>query len=339
MIRRDYPIPVSAVTDSEARPPLAVRREELPLLATDAYPLWGRLFVPAGAVLGTVIVNGATAVPQSYYDAFASNLAARGMRVVTYDYRGIGRSRPGALRGFQATMSDWAERDARAVFAHVRERFLGPVALVGHSFGGQLLGLVDELGQANGMLLVGAQFGYYGHWPAFDRARYALLWRAAVPLLTAGFGYLPGRAGLGADLPAGVAREWARWCSHPDYLMGYNPAARERFARLRAPIAFYSFSDDDYAPAGAVQALLSVLPGASVQHQRISPRDLGVEAIGHFGFFRRRFEQSLWADAASFLTAVLEGRHPDSPPARRRPFDPWAVEREEIMADLEFGRA
>ena len=28
--------------------------------------------------------------------------------------------------------------------------------------------------------------------------------------------------------------------------------------------------------------------------KRIAPRDIGVESIGHFGFFRAAFEPTLW---------------------------------------------
>jgi predicted alpha/beta hydrolase len=42
-----------------------------------------------------VLIAPATAVPQGYYAKFARYLAAtQGFRVVTLDYRGIGRSKP-----------------------------------------------------------------------------------------------------------------------------------------------------------------------------------------------------------------------------------------------------
>jgi predicted alpha/beta hydrolase len=35
--------------------------------------------------------------------------------------------------------------------------------------------------------------------------------------------------------------------------------------------------------------------------QRIAPDDVGATAIGHFGFFRRRFEPTLWPRAGDWL--------------------------------------
>src|SRR5262249_22174902 len=84
------------------------------LVTSDGYSLGATLFAPPFPGLAPVIVNGAPAVPQGYYRRFAEFLAARGLRVLTYDYRGVGASRPAELAGFDATMTDWARLDAAA---------------------------------------------------------------------------------------------------------------------------------------------------------------------------------------------------------------------------------
>jgi predicted alpha/beta hydrolase len=299
----------------------------LALPAIDGFVLAAHVIEPRRP-RGTVVVHGATAVPASYYHAFAEYLAARGLRVLTYDYRGVGGSRPASLRGLPATMTQWAELDARAAQAWAHQRG-DDVAVVGHSFGGQLIGLLDDLRGARGALLVGSQLGWYGHWPWRERARLAALWYAAVPAITAVAGYLPGRFGLGVDLPAGVAREWARWCRSRHYLVDHHPAAAARLARWDRPTALYSFTDDTFAPPGAVAALLDRLAGAPLEHRRIAPAEVGLSALGHFGFFRPR-AASLWPAAARFLDAALAGEVP-APPA-------W-IETAEIEADLHYGRA
>jgi predicted alpha/beta hydrolase len=280
--------------------------EPVELIARDAFSLGAALFLPKGTALGTVIVHGATAVPAGYYRRFAEFLAHHGLRVLTYDYRGIGASRPGALRGFRASMSDWAKLDADAAHALVAREFPGqPLATVGHSFGGQLIGLLEAAGEVRGSLLVGAQLGYFGHWDALDRLRLGFIWRALVPTLTASFGYLPGQLGIGEDLPRGVAEEWARWCSSPEYLISHHPEARQRFASFDKPLLFYSFTDDKFAPRRAVDALVSSLKGAQLEQRRIHPGEHGGQPIGHFGFFKQRFERTLWMEAVRFLSGVL----------------------------------
>lgn len=299
----------------------------LSLRAADGFAIGARVFEPRRP-RATVVIHSATAVPQTYYAAFAEFLATRGLRVLTYDYRGIGESRPPSLRGFAATMRDWAELDVRAAHRWATEHD-DDVLLIGHSFGGQILGLVDELRDVRGAMLVASQLGFYRHWPWPTSLRYSLMWRALVPAIVGAAGYLPGRAGLGVDLPGGVALEWARWCRHPEYLVGHVDGAAERFARWDRPTLLYSFTDDPFAPRRAVEALVARLAGAPLDHRRIAPRDLGADELGHFGFFRPRAAR-LWPDAARFLDATLLGdvRFADSA---------W-ITPEEIEEDLQFGR-
>src|SRR5688500_5285118 len=108
-----------------ARPPLIacsmVRGTEVIMrvhemtIEADDYPIAARRYEPEHA-RATVLVHGATATPQRYYAAFGNALASAGYRVITYDYRGIGASRPKSLRRFAASMTEWAEKDARAAY-------------------------------------------------------------------------------------------------------------------------------------------------------------------------------------------------------------------------------
>ena len=312
------------------------RGQPFTIVAADGFKLGARLFPPEGPALGTVIIHGATAVPQRFYEPLASWLQSRSLRVVTYDFRGVGESRPPSLRGLDADFDDWAVLDARAAHREVRALAGGAwPAAIGHSFGGHLLGLVDELREISGMALVGSGLPYYGHWPTpIDRARLQVIWRALVPAFTGVFGYLPGAAGLGSDLPAGVARQWARWCTRPEYFMDDHPEARARFARFDRPLLVYSFTDDQYAPEPAVKHLMRSLTAAPIDHLRIDPSDLGARTVGHFGFFRRAAETTLWPGLLRFLESVITGQKPvvESP----QPWSPPTAD--EVMRDLQFGR-
>src|SRR5476649_328120 len=73
--------------------------ETVAIPCRDGYRLVGRLWRPAhGCGSGTVIVNPATGVLARYYHHFARFLTEQGFTVLTYDYRGIGESRPRRLR-------------------------------------------------------------------------------------------------------------------------------------------------------------------------------------------------------------------------------------------------
>jgi predicted alpha/beta hydrolase len=80
-----------AVT-AEAQP------EKLALIARDGYRLGATLYRAAADVDRVVLVMAATGVPQEYYGQFATYLAERNCGVLTFDYRGIGRSLHSALR-------------------------------------------------------------------------------------------------------------------------------------------------------------------------------------------------------------------------------------------------
>src|SRR5262249_52982075 len=85
---------------AENRRPTGARMTEESLVqgtaiaARDGYALAATVFTPEGPPRGTVLVNSATAVPRRFYAGFAAYLAERGFACLTYDYRGVGGSRP-----------------------------------------------------------------------------------------------------------------------------------------------------------------------------------------------------------------------------------------------------
>ena len=141
--------------------------DDITFPATDGYLLGATLFLPRGAKRHAVLINSATAVPRKLYKGFAGYLASRGCAVLTYDYRGTGASRqramtgfnqPKSLVGFKASMTDWAALDVTAAVAWMRARYHTlPFAYIGHSFGGQALGLLPNNAEVSRALLIASQ--------------------------------------------------------------------------------------------------------------------------------------------------------------------------------------
>jgi predicted alpha/beta hydrolase len=252
-----------------------------------------------------VVINAATAVKRRYYERFAQYLAQHGFAVVTYDYRGIGDSRPENLRGFNARMRDWGELDQPAVVDHARAWQPNvPLSIVGHSVGGQIFGLLREPQRVSRVLMVAAQHNYWRLWRLQERYVLWALWTVLMPSASHAFGYFPSSAfGLGEALPKGVALDWAHWCrSRGALVQAIGGDTAERFKQYRGPILSLSFDDDHkFAPRGAVDGLLTFYTNARSRHLHLSASSLGLRSVGHFGFFRESASERGWPIALDWL--------------------------------------
>lgn len=281
-----------------------VLAQDTTIAARDGFALAATIFTPDAAPHAAVLVNSATAVPRKIYRPFASYLAAQGFVVLTYDYRGTGGSRPPSLKDFQARMRDWAALDVAAALDHLRRVWPNlPLHAVGHSFGGQAIGLVPNNEQISRSLLVASQAGYWRLLAGVEKYRAYALLRLVVPPIASTMGYVPGaRLGLGEDLPKGVFLEWARWCMLPRYFFD-DPTleALENFSSYRGALRAIGLDDDPWATPPAIALLTSGFTGTKPEHVQIHPRDIGARKIGHFGFFRPEHRDTLWRDAAKWL--------------------------------------
>jgi len=289
--------------------------DDITFPAADGYVLGATLFLPRGAKRHAVLINSATAVPRKIYRGFAGYLARRGSAVLTYDYRGIGDSRqkslvgynqPKSLVGFKASMSDWAALDATAALAWMRERYHDlPLGYVGHSFGGQALGLLANNSEVSRALLIAAQAGYWKLMASPERYRvFALLNFVGTPL-TRLMGYAPGWSGIGEDLPKGVFEQWVRWVMSERYLFNDpNLKALSNFAKYKGALRSLCLSDDPWATRPAVELLCSGFTSTKPEILTITPADAGATAIGHLGFFRSEHRDTLWRGAAEWMEAA-----------------------------------
>ena len=288
--------------------------DDISLPAKDGYLLGATLFLPRGAKRHAVLINSAAAVPRKIYRGFAGYLARRGCAVLTYDYRGTGGSRqkstpsrhqPKSLAGFKASMSDWAALDVTAAVAWMRERYHSlPLNYVGHSFGGQALGLLANNAEVSRALLIAAQAGYWKLMASPERYRvYVMLNFVGTPL-TRLMGYAPGWSGLGLDLPKGVFQQWVGWVMSERYLFD-DPTlkALSNFSRFDGALCALCLADDPWATKPAVELLCSGFTSTKPEILTIAPADVGAAKIGHFGFFRPEHRDTLWRGAAEWIQA------------------------------------
>jgi predicted alpha/beta hydrolase len=282
--------------------------EETRVPALDGFALAASLALPVGEPIAAVLVASATGVPRRYYAPFVAHLARAGFAALTFDYRGVGGSRPASgLRGFRAALHEWGERDLAGAIAWLGDRIPGrPLLVVGHSVGGQVLGLAPTLDRVSAVLSIASQSGYWKLWRGARRAQLGLYFHLLIPLAARVAGYLPMSVAGGEDLPRDVALEWARWSRDPRYVLSRADARPDSgYARFDRPWRAYAFTDDAYAPVRAVEALLGFYPRARSELRVVGPEQAG-RPIGHFGFFRPAFEGTLWPEVVAWLRAHAE---------------------------------
>ncbi|HEX7817492.1 serine aminopeptidase domain-containing protein [Dyella sp.] len=292
------------------------------IVCNDGVLLGGHLWRSAGDhPAGMVVINPATGVLARYYHYYARFLAAEGFDVLTYDYRGIGLSRPARLRGCGYRWRDWGRLDFDAVigWANVHRR-AGLLQVVGHSVGGFLPGLAEHSHLVQRMLTMGAQYAYWRDYAADRRLRLFLKWHVLMPLATATFGYFPGRRfGWLEDLPAGVANEWSfkRARTEDSYPSAIRDTVLASFAACRAPILAVAMSDDELGTVAALRRTLRYYVNAPRTGVLLTPGDLGFNTVGHFGLFHARHADGFWRATLRWLR---DGENPWS----NHPFEPTA---------------
>jgi predicted alpha/beta hydrolase len=259
------------------------------------------------------LINAGAGIGSNYYDRFARFLSQSGVPTLVYDYRGIAKSRPRSLRGFAASVEDWGSKDCAAVLEWLAARFPGARRIViGHSVGGFVTGFVTNGPMIDRMLLVSAHTGYWRDYASNSRLGMYLLWHTLMPALTRVVGYFPGRwLHLLEDLPAGVALEWANrreadfWWNlrrsdgEPDQARIDDAIAR--FLAIRAPTLAITFADDAFATEAATDRILGLYRNCPTTRRVVRPDDVGGQKIGHFGFFRSRFSDTLWPQVVEWL--------------------------------------
>jgi len=272
-------------------------------LAADGYRLAITRYPAQGEAWATMCVAPAMGVRQDFYEPLARFFAQHGVHVLTFDYHGMGWSRPKKLSDFQGTVSDWAEMDLSPMLAHARAPAPHlPLLMLGHSLGGQILGITPDNAAVRASLHVTAGSGWY---KLNDRmpTQVRMLWFALMPALLPLFGYFPGkRLRIVGDLPLHVAWQWRRWCLHPDYVLS-EKGARAAFDRVKAPILSYSFADDPLITRAAVESLNGFYRNAVLEHRHVTPGEIGAERIGHFGFFTAESRDTLWKQSLAWLRA------------------------------------
>jgi len=271
--------------------------------AGDGQVLQATVHAPPGARYW-LLVNSAMGVRRRFYRHLAAHLEQEGIGTLTYDYRAMGDSAVGRDRLGGVRLDDWGLRDFPAALRWLRERYApARVVVLGHSVGGQLLGLAPEVLTVDGLVGVAAQSGHWRHWDGLGRARVFTLWYAAIPLLTVtGERFPSSRLGLGQDIPSGVARQWAQWGRDREYARSRRVDPQPKYhEQVRCRLRTYLIGGDDLAPERAVRAWHDWFPNAGRELVDLGTHNAAGTLIGHFGFFDPSVGAGEWPALADFV--------------------------------------
>ncbi|SPL72402.1 alpha/beta hydrolase family protein [Acinetobacter stercoris] len=272
--------------------------EKLNITCKDGYSLAARYY-PSSTENDNlpILICPATGIIKEFYHSFSEWLSQQGYNVLTFDFRGIGESLHGSLKDSTASIQEWGQLDIPAAI----ESLLGKtqsekIILVGHSAGGQLLGIVPNFRKVAKVIAVSGSTGYQKALKGRTKIMAPVMFKVIFPIARIVKGYGPTKMiGMGENLPKDVAKQWAEFCSKPGYVI--NAIGKTIFEDyhqdITCPITAVWASDDEIASEINVKDLLRLYPNAQTSMYELTPKAYGHKYIGHMAMFRKS-HQNLW---------------------------------------------
>ena len=271
--------------------------EKINIKCKDGVSISASVYEPKGTIKGAVMAAPATGIKKQFYHHFANFLAANGYAVITYDNRGIGESLEGHIKYSDASLVCWGAYDMSAIFAELKARYPNSkYHLVGHSAGGQLIGIMDDTQSLSSIFNFACSSGSLSNMKLSYYVKASFFMNILIPLSNALFGHTKSQwLGMGEALPKGVARQWRDWCNGRGYIkMAFGDSVKEHsYNELSVPSLWINAIDDDIAVDLNVADMISVFKQTPATTKTLVPHEHGLKEIGHMKFFSRKSE-SLW---------------------------------------------
>ncbi len=308
--QQSYFLGVHCVENNKQRTTPMSTFESFYISCQDGYPLAAQFYPttqPHKKPL-PILICPATGITKKFYHHFAVWLSEQGYDVLVFDFRGIGESLYGHVRHSQASIVQWGQLDLPAAIDSVLLRTQAKqVILVGHSAGGQLLGITPNHHKVAKVVAVAGSSGNMKGLKGRTRLLAPVMFKVLFPVARYTLGYGPTQAiGMGENLPKDVARQWAQFCSRSGYVqnaIGDTVATHQDFhAQVSCPITSIWASDDEIATASTVTDFLRLFPNANTTSVELHPKRYQHASIGHMAMFKKS-HQNLWPVLEQYCAA------------------------------------
>ncbi len=276
---------------------------------SDEFELGATLYEPID-LKAAIMICPATGIRQRFYNSFATYLAENGYGVICFDNRGIGNSKNGSINDVNASLINWGRLDMTAVLEELKRKFPNTTYhLVGHSAGGQLVGLMDNAFELSSIFNFAASSGRIKNMPYPFRITATFFLNYFILISNFLFGKTNSQwVGMGEPLPKEVAAQWSRWCNGAGYCAtGFGKEIDHHFYdELTIPSKWVYATDDGIANLKNVKDMARVFTKSKTEIVKLDPKELGLKEIGHMKFFSSKNKQ-LWKMALEWLDIKCVG--------------------------------
>lgn len=282
--------------------------EKIQFTCADGYVLQGRFFPKQQKASHLpILIGSATGIKQVFYQAFAKWLSQQGYDVMTFDFRGIGDSLYEPVSKSKAFIHQWGQLDLVSAIDFLADKTnSAQIHLIGHSAGGQLLGLAPNHAKVKNVVAIAGSSGSLKGLNGKSKYLAPIMLKIVFPVSTLFKGYASAKAvGMSENLPKGVGQEWCEYCSKGGYAINaIGKTVFEDFhAEIHSPITAIHATDDEIATLHNVKDLLRTFPNSPSQIVTLAPEAYGLRSIGHMEMFKPSHQQ-LWTVIADQLNAA-----------------------------------
>ncbi len=271
--------------------------KEIFLKTPNHFPISAKIFEPENSNGKLLLINSATGVKQQVYFSFAKYFAEKGFTVITYDYRGIGESKPENIKNFNASMRIWGTEDFKTLTTYIKVNFPNHQKFcLGHSVGALILGMNEDSKIFNKFIFVATQDAYIGNLTVKVAITALFGFGIALPLTTKLFGYFPANwFGLGESLPKGVAFDWRTLILHKKSTNRlFEKIDNDYSENLNQKTFIIHAEDDSWVTKKGMESLMNkAYPNLKPTYREIKISESEKNEIGHINFFRS-FNGNLW---------------------------------------------